>query len=94
MCKNKLRFIYKFIGKDYIENTENLISTNLQGSRHIPNVKLPKLEIKPFEGQPEKWHEFWDSFFLYIQLIKIYSMDWTDVYDTHNIEHRTEPVSH
>ena len=20
--------------------------------------------------------------------------DWTDVYDTHNIEHRTEPVSH
>ena len=21
------------------------------------------------------------------------SVDWTDVYDTHNIEHRTEPVS-
>ena len=20
--------------------------------------------------------------------------DWTDIYDTHNIEHRTEPVSH
>ena len=28
------------------------------------------------------------------QLIQIYSVDWTDVYDTHNIEHRTEPVSH
>ena len=28
------------------------------------------------------------------QLIQIYSMDWTDVYDTHNIEHITEPVSH
>ena len=26
------------------------------------------------------------------QLILIYSMDWTDVYDTHNIEHRTESV--
>ena len=28
------------------------------------------------------------------QLIQIYSVDWTDVYDTHNIEHRTDPVSH
>ena len=28
------------------------------------------------------------------QLIQIYSVDWTDVYDTHNIEHKTEPVSH
>ena len=28
------------------------------------------------------------------QLIQIYSVDWRDVYDTHNIEHRTEPVSH
>ena len=27
------------------------------------------------------------------QLIQIYSVDWTDFYDTHNIEHRTEPVS-
>ena len=25
------------------------------------------------------------------QLIQIYSVDWTGVYDTHNIEHRTEP---
>ena len=28
------------------------------------------------------------------QLIQIYSVDWTDVYDTHNIEHRTEPFNH
>ena len=28
------------------------------------------------------------------QLIQMYSVDWTDVYDTYNIEHRTEPVSH
>ena len=28
------------------------------------------------------------------QLIQMYSVDWTDVYDTHNIEHRTELVSH
>ena len=28
------------------------------------------------------------------QLIQIYSVDWTDIFDTHNIEHRTEPVSH
>ena len=28
------------------------------------------------------------------QLIHIYSVDWADVYETHNIEHRTEPVSH
>ena len=28
------------------------------------------------------------------QLIQIYSVDWTDVYDTHNSEHWTEPVSH
>ena len=27
------------------------------------------------------------------QLIQIYSLDRADVYDTHNIEHRTEPVS-
>ena len=60
MCKNKLRFIDKFIGKHSI--TESVISTNLQVSRNIPNVKLPKLEIKPFAGQPENWHEFWDSF--------------------------------
>ena len=28
------------------------------------------------------------------QFIQIYSVDWTGVYETHNIEHRTEPVSH
>ena len=28
------------------------------------------------------------------RLIQIYIVDWTDVYDTHSIEHRTEPVSH
>ena len=28
------------------------------------------------------------------QLIQMYSMDWTDIYDTHNIEHRTEQVGH
>ena len=28
------------------------------------------------------------------QLIQIYSVDWTDVYDAHDSEHRTEPVSH
>ena len=28
------------------------------------------------------------------QLIQIYSVYWTDVYDTHNIEHRTESLSH
>ena len=28
------------------------------------------------------------------QLIQIYSVDWTDVYDTYNIGYRTEPVSH
>ena len=28
------------------------------------------------------------------QLIQIYIADWTDFYDTHNIEHRTAPVSH
>ena len=28
------------------------------------------------------------------QLIQIYSVDWTYVYDTYTIEHRTEPVSH
>ena len=27
-------------------------------------------------------------------IIQIYSVDWTDVYGTYNIEHRTEPVSH
>ena len=32
--------------------------------------------------------------YLQSQLIQIYSVDWTDIYDTHNIEHRTEPVSH
>ena len=26
------------------------------------------------------------------QLIQIYSVDWTAVYETHNIEHRTEPA--
>ena len=26
------------------------------------------------------------------QLIQIYIVEWTYVYDTHNIEHRTEPV--
>ena len=28
------------------------------------------------------------------QLIQIHSVDWTHVDDTHNIEQRTEPVSH
>ena len=28
------------------------------------------------------------------QLIQIYSVGWRDVYDTHNIEHRTEPDTH
>ena len=51
-------------------------------------------------------HLFFYLFFIYAffiqgrwqptqsQLIQIYSVDWTDIYDTHNIEHRTEPVSH
>ena len=35
-------------------------------------------------------------FFIFsvMQLIQIYSVDWRDVCDKHNIEHRTEPVSH
>ena len=28
------------------------------------------------------------------RLIQIYSVDWKDVYDTYNIEHRTESISH
>ena len=28
------------------------------------------------------------------QLIEIYSVDWTDVYGTPSIEHRTDPVSY
>ena len=27
-----------------------------------PQVKLPKLELKKFDGDVSKWHPFWDTF--------------------------------
>ena len=30
---------------------------------------------------------------IFVQLIQIYSVDWTVVYGTHNIEHKKEPIS-
>ena len=48
-----------------LENILLLKALFLQTYKEVetyPNVKLPKLEIKPFDGQPENWHEFWDSF--------------------------------
>ena len=31
-------------------------------SEHSHSVRLPKLEITPFNGDPMKWDEFWDSY--------------------------------
>ena len=42
--------------------------------------------------RPGQWKGRWQL--TQSELIQIYSVDWTDIYTTHNSEHRTEPVSH
>ena len=66
-----------------------LINCTCKGS--LTNTRTRRENFSPFcicifvqgRWQPTQSH-----------LIQIYSVDWADVYDTHNIEHRTEPVCH
>ena len=54
-ANQNLRAINKFIS-----DKEETISTVSSNSSRL--IRLPKLNLKPFDGQPENWHEFWDTF--------------------------------
>ena len=52
--------------KDSTENTstkekEMTHQTSTPDTRVI-RAKLPKLEVREFDGKPEQWQEFWDGF--------------------------------
>ena len=57
-CKEKLNLINTFIHKQRSLNDET-VTVNSQNSK---SVRLPKITIKHFDGQPEKWNEFIDSY--------------------------------
>ena len=57
--KERLRAINIFIERHYTNKEETLTVTSSLSNRA---VRLPKLDIKHFSGQPEHWSEFWDSF--------------------------------
>ena len=37
-------------------------ATPSPSKQHVPKAKLPKLEVKKFNGRLQDWQEFWDSF--------------------------------
>ena len=37
-------------------------ATPSPSQQHVPKAKLPKLEVKKFNGRLQDWQEFWDSF--------------------------------
>ena len=90
-------FVYNFVNLIFVYNFVNLIFVynfvNLRlgfHSKKIFKINCFLIFLKNFlcifvQG---RWQPTQS------QLIQIYSMDWTDIYDTHNIEHRTEPVCH
>ena len=47
---------------DEIYKPESTVSLPSQSTVHTVDVKLPKLEIHPFDGNVTKWITFWDSF--------------------------------
>ena len=55
-CKTKLYTLNKFLGK----HTKRGHNDNI--TKRVNTVKLPKLEISKFNGDPTKWQSFFDSF--------------------------------
>ena len=59
--RNDIRIIEKFISKKS-ESTETLITGSTASSTSSQIVRLPKIEIKKFYGDPACWQTFIDSF--------------------------------
>lgn len=47
---------------DQVKQQKEFIDRQEKKEAKLPTVKLPKLEILPFNGNKLKWKEFWDSF--------------------------------
>ena len=60
----RLRTINNELGKNDIKEVENstIDTTGSTGSSISYNVKLPRIEIRPFDGSPEKWQTFFEDF--------------------------------
>ena len=43
-------------------NSPNLTLSSQNGQQKVVRAKLPKLEVKKFNGKLSEWQEFWDSF--------------------------------
>ena len=61
--KKSLRIINNELGKNDIKEAANstIDTTSSTGSSSY-NVKLPRIEIRPFDGSPEKWQTFFEDF--------------------------------
>ena len=44
----------------FVSDKEETTTTVSSASARL--IRLPKLNLKPFDGQPENWYEFWDTF--------------------------------
>ena len=47
---------------DQVKQQKEFIDRQEKKDAKLPSVKLPKLELFPFNGNKLKWKEFWDSF--------------------------------
>ena len=47
---------------DQVKQQREFIDRQEKHDAQLPLVKLPKLELFPFNGNKLKWKEFWDSF--------------------------------
>ena len=48
--------------KESVPESLNSNDTTASLPRNAARIKLPKLEIKKFNGKLQEWSEFWDSF--------------------------------
>ena len=62
--KKSLRIINKELEKNSIKEVANstIDSTTPRNGSTNHNVKLPRIEIRPFDGSPEKWQTFFEDF--------------------------------
>ena len=56
-CKKCLKGLARMMINDQDERTSTAPSTS-----KTHNVKLPKIDIKPYHGEPKGWRTFWENF--------------------------------
>ena len=48
--------------REYLDARKGNDSSNKYPDTRVIRAKLPKLEVRKFDGKPEQWQEFWDGF--------------------------------